>query len=101
MDEPQMAATLLPLADRYEAPHLKTRCDTVLSRDVDADNAVDYVILAHLHGCPALKRRCLRLLTRGEFSADLSVNAESMKRLKTYPDLLTEMVAFKMNAAKK
>ena len=101
MDEPSTAMALLPLADRYEAPLLKTRCDTVLSRDAGADNAVDYVILAHLHGLKALKRNCLRLLTKGDFNADLSVNSEGMKTLRSYPELLAEIVAFKMGGGQK
>ena len=45
-----IAASLLPLADRYNVANLKDYCESELCNSVNADTISDNVVLSHLHG---------------------------------------------------
>ncbi|OEL37357.1 BTB/POZ domain-containing protein [Dichanthelium oligosanthes] len=53
---------LLTAADKYDVADLKNACEKSMLDDVDTENVLARLQMAHLHGLPELKRTCARLL---------------------------------------
>ena len=82
------AASLLPLADKYDLPVLRGACEAALKKGLLKENVCQLLILADLFHCSSLKESCLRHIKTWGKSLDKS----TMDNLKPYPDLLIEVI---------
>ena len=82
------AASLLPLADKYDLPVLHRACEAALKKGLLKENVGQVLILADLFHCSDLKSCCLRLIKTCGKSLDKSI----IDKLKQYPDLLVEVI---------
>lgn len=57
------AAKLLPLADKYMLPRLKSICEKAIWAEIDASNAIQSLILGHLHNAKNLKSAALNFVS--------------------------------------
>ena len=59
-----LASELLEAAEKYQLPHLITKCENELGRNIKDINVVEMIRLADLHGRSALKKACLEFIRR-------------------------------------
>ena len=59
---PDMKSELLEVADKYQLTRLLTICENELRNSIKKTNVVKTLILADLHGRPALKRACFQFI---------------------------------------
>ena len=57
-----LASELLEAAEKYQLPHLLTKCENELGRNIKDTNVVEMLLLADLHGRSALKRACFNFI---------------------------------------
>ena len=60
---PDMKSELLEVADKYQLTRLLTICENELSDNIKDTNVVKTLILADLHGRPALKKACFQFIS--------------------------------------
>lgn len=60
----EMATDLLVAADKYEIWMLKDLCASKLCTSISKNNAVDLLIVAHLHQVNSLKTRAMRFVAK-------------------------------------
>ena len=86
-----LATSLLPLADQYAVESLRKICAQALEKQIDEENIVELLVIADLHHCPDLKKKCL-VFAKENFS-ELG-ETDHWSQLKQYPDLLVEIMVF-------
>ena len=57
-----LASELLEAAEKYQLPHLLTKCENELGRNIKDTNVVEMILLADLHGRSALKKACVMFI---------------------------------------
>ncbi|XP_078438194.1 BTB/POZ domain-containing protein At1g55760-like [Wolffia australiana] len=62
---------LLRAADKYDVGDLRRACEDSLTEDVDGDNVLERLQIAHLYRLPLLKNACMRYLVEFERIWDL------------------------------
>ena len=86
MEQENMARDLLVAADKYGVESLKEECASVLTKNLKVENAIETLILAHLHSIPHLLQESLSFMaTRGK--AIISRTEDWMYLMKNYPEL--------------
>lgn len=81
---------LLRAADKYDVSDLKELCEESLADDIDANNVLERLQVAHLHQLPRLKSSCLRYLVNFgkiyEITEDMNIFMQNADR-----ELITEV----------
>ena len=70
-------------------PSMMEAYENAVIKIVDKGNLVAHLILAHSRGLTKLKERCI-----GELKYSGHLIGESASRLKSYPDLMLEVITF-------
>ncbi|KAJ1267830.1 hypothetical protein BS78_07G087900 [Paspalum vaginatum] len=91
----EMLQHLLVAADRYAVDRMKVVCESMLCKDLDAENVSDILALAYQHNCDRLKDICLEFVTSSSNVMDSVMATQGYKNLKaTCPSALAD--AFEM-----
>jgi len=86
LEHEDLAYDLLAAADMYGVESLKEECASVLTKNLKVENAIETLILAHLHSIPHLLQESLSFMaTRGK--AIISRTEDWMYLMKNYPEL--------------
>jgi hypothetical protein len=86
MEQEDMAHDLLVAADKYGVEPLIEECASVLMKNLKVENAIETLILAHLHSKPHLLQATLSFMaTRGK--AIISRAQDWMHLMKNYSEL--------------
>ena len=81
----KLAMDILVAADKYQIDSLKEECVSTLSKKLAIDNAVNILVLAHLHNCPELLQSTLDCMVE---NANAVIALPDWKELmKNFPDL--------------
>ena len=67
----------LPVAEKYDMQELKDACADAMTKNLNIENVVDTLIMAHLLRCPDLKSNGLRRFREWR----PSISAESLTKL--------------------
>merc|ERR1712136_365327 len=86
----EIAASLLPIADKYMIPKLKLHCQKALKRTLNDENLKEVLLLAHQFNCPILKAACFAKIPNMKMVA-------GWKELKDCGDLLLEYLQYASN----
>ncbi|XP_013105716.1 speckle-type POZ protein [Stomoxys calcitrans] len=87
----EMAADLLPVADKYALHKLKIMCEFVLHRDLRVDTAIETLILADRHGAAQLREQALSVIKE---NISAIIKTDAWQNICQYPHLVTEIVSF-------
>ncbi|WVZ94475.1 hypothetical protein U9M48_040362 [Paspalum notatum var. saurae] len=86
-----MLQHLLVAADRYAVDRMKVVCESMLCKDLDAENVSDILALAYQHNCDRLKDKCLEFITSSSSVMDSVMATQGYKNLKaTCPTVLAD-----------
>lgn len=88
----EMAAELLPVADKYAINQLKTMCEIVLYRDITYDNALHTLVLADYHSAPTLRARAVHFI-RANYSS-IEDTADYEKLSMDYSSFISEIEGY-------
>jgi len=80
---------LLPLADQYGLDELKKMCESAVGSRISVDNVIEVLLLADLHNCPKLTKRCIPLFKANVASLKQSA---SWAKLKANPFLIVSLL---------
>ena len=78
----------LPYAEKYDMPELKSACVATMTRNINAENVAEFVVMAHLFQCPELKTECFRRLKEWKNS----MSDDALELLEAHPKLLMDFV---------
>jgi speckle-type POZ protein len=78
-------AELLVAADKYAVETLKEECALFLSRKLTVKNAVQYLVLAHLHSSRKLREASLHFISKN--AKAICSSKDWMEIIKNYPEL--------------
>ncbi|XP_046449106.1 speckle-type POZ protein-like [Daphnia pulex] len=76
---------LLAASEKYGMDSLKEECALRLSQDLNVENAVRNLVLAHLHNSPKLQKSTLDLMSRN--AKAICSRRDWMELIKKYPEL--------------
>lgn len=88
-DLDKMAKELMILAEYYGVKTLKSVCSEWLMKELCLKNAIDSLITAHLHRCPALKVASLELVVK--HAAKFMAQDDWAAFASNHPELLNEV----------
>ena len=87
MKDENIAELLFVAADKYQVDKLKDLCIPVLSKAIDDENVLHFLVLAHLHSAVWLQEDCIDFIVRKK---DEFINGENFSGLsRNYPDLFS------------
>jgi hypothetical protein len=78
-------ARLLTASDKYGMDSLKEECALRLSQDLNVENAVRNLVLAHFHNSPTLHQSTLDFMSKN--AKFICGRADWLELIKNYPDL--------------
>lgn len=81
---------LFGAAEKYDISELQAACLESLMQDLDAENLIERLQMAHLYQLPELKRTCIRLLL--DFGKIYEVQEEFVELIEADRDLGSELV---------
>ncbi|EFX77560.1 hypothetical protein DAPPUDRAFT_198357 [Daphnia pulex] len=76
---------LLAASEKYGMDSLKEECSLRLSQDLNVENAIRNLVLAHLHNSPTLHQSTLEFISKN--SKTICCRADWMELIKNYPEL--------------
>jgi len=79
---------LLMAADKYQISRLKAICENVITKSLDATNALNTVIATQLYGSEAFKNVCITVLAKHWENID---KVEKTSATENYPDLMVSI----------
>jgi len=85
----RIGTQLLPLADQYGLDKLKKMCESAVGSRISVDNVIEVLLLADLHNCPKLTKRCIPLFKANVASLKQSA---SWAKLKANPYLIVSLL---------
>ncbi|CAL5081993.1 unnamed protein product [Urochloa decumbens] len=81
---------LLRAGDKYDVAELRRACEESMANDVDVENALERLQMAHLYGLWMLKRNCVKLLQ--DFREMFELREDFHEFMRTAdPDLVAEV----------
>jgi len=87
MKDENMAELLFIAADKYQVEKLKDLCIPVLSKSIDDENVLHFLVLAHFHSAVWLQEDCIDFIVRKKHEF---INGENFSGLsRNYPDLFS------------
>jgi len=97
LEDDDVTEPLFVAADKYQIQSLKDWCSSVLQESITVDNAVRYIVLAHLHSDTDLQDQCEFFIDRQK---KVYWERDDFKQLsKTYPDIFYNLCKFLCFAA--
>ena len=96
IEEVKITEPLFIAADKYQVNLLKKWCSSLMLKKLDMENAVRYLILAHLHVDEKLQTDCLDFIAKKK--ADFYKRQDLKDLNRNYPDLFFEIA--KLTSAK-
>jgi speckle-type POZ protein len=84
----QMAESLFVAADRFQIQGLKFLCQQRMLSKLNKENAIRYLVLAHLHSFPELVVQCYHVIEYNR--KEILVQPEWKQLGRSYPDLFFE-----------
>lgn len=81
---------LLTAADKYVIDSLKEECAQNLAQSINLENAVHYLVLAHLHSSPNLMTKVINFMTSN--AKAVSIRQDWLDIIKNYPELCFTVV---------
>ena len=85
LEDDDVTEPLFVATDKYQIKSLKDWCSSVLQESITIDNAVRYIVLAHLHSDEDLQDQCELFIDREK---KVYWERDDFKQLsKTYPDI--------------
>ena len=85
------AGELLVAADKYDLGGLKASCEDAIARTLNADNAVDLLLLADGYNANQLKQHAMYYLSGRKIG--ICQRPENIEKLTRHPKILTELLA--------
>ena len=94
LEEEDMTEPLFIAADKYQIDSLKDWCESVLSKKINVDCAVRYLILSNFHSAEKLQEHCLKFIV--DHNAVFWKRSDFRELCHNHPDLFYEATK-KMN----
>ena len=86
----QKAASLVPVAEKYELPDLKEACSKVLMSSISLDTATELALLADMYMMEHLRAASLRFIATNR--SQLQKDPDWLEPFKKSPALLMEII---------
>jgi speckle-type POZ protein len=58
------ALDLLQIAEKYDLPGLRKKCEYIMTQNLSVETAIDVLIVANLHNADMLKAKAIDFITR-------------------------------------
>ena len=89
IDEGDITEPLFIAADKYQVDSLKNWCSSLMSNKLNAENAVRYLVLAHLHLDDKLQTDCINYILKK--TTDFFQRQDFKELSRNHPDLFFQV----------
>ncbi|CAL1279458.1 unnamed protein product [Larinioides sclopetarius] len=90
--EIQTAQELYYAADKYELQGLKNKCSKILMHNLDTNNAIDVLLLGHVHSDSELEYTSIKFIAKN--AQEIQEKKEWVVFMKNYPELANRVFKF-------